>query len=435
MTETTFRTEQTDVVVIGAGFAGLTTARELRQSGRSVIVLEARDRIGGRAWLDTRLGRPLEIGGTWVHWTQPHVWSEMKRYGLGTVPSPVPETAYWWADGRPYQGDPEQLLGDIDASNRKLMEEARRYFPEPFTPWANPETRNIDATPLSKKIAELQITEYSKDILESFWALNFNGPIGDAAYTQALRWVALTNGDWMVSFEACATFKIQGGTGALIQAMAAGTDIRLNETVVSVKHDEAGATVRAADGSLYRANHAVCTLPLGAMGGISFEPRLPESSEKAISEGQVSQGIKAWIKVKGTRKPFVALGSADWPLNFAQTEYDQDGDTILVAFGPDSSKLDATDLSQVQAALELLVPDAEVLGVASHDWTADPLSGETWPMHRPGYLSEALAVFQKPQGRLLFAGSDYANGWGGFIDGAIESGLEAARAIQDTHPA
>jgi monoamine oxidase len=435
MAETISRTEHADVVIIGAGFAGLTAARELRRAGRSVIVVEARDRIGGRAWLDTRLGRPLEIGGTWVHWTQPYVWAEMKRYGLGTVQSPVPETAYWWADGKRHHGDPERLLTDIDASNRKLMEESRRYFPEPFTPFANPDISDIDATPLPKKIAELQITDYSKDILESFWALNFNGPIDDAAFTQALRWVALTNGDWTVSFEACATFKIQGGTEALIQAMAAGADIRLATTVVAVDHDESGASVRAADGSLYRANHVVCTLPLGALPGIYFEPPLPDSSEKAISEGQVSKGIKAWIKVKGTPTPFVALGSADWPLNFAQTEYVHEGDTILVAFGPDASRLDATDHAQVQAAIDLLVPDAEVLGVASHDWTADPLSGETWPMHRPGYLTEALAVFQKPQGRLIFAGADYANGWGGFIDGAIESGLEAARAIQDATPA
>jgi len=430
MTETISPAAHADVIIIGAGFAGLTAARELRQAGRSVIVLEARDRIGGRTWTDTRLGRPLEMGGTWVHWTQPYVWAEMKRYGIGTVQSPVPETAYWWADGRRHQGDPEQLLNDIDESNRKLMEDSRRYFPEPFSPFANPEITNIDAAPLPKKIAELRVSEYSKDILESFWALNFNGPIDDAAFTQALRWVALTNGDWMVNFEACATFKIQGGTGALITAIAAGTDIRLNTTVLGVEQDDDGVTVRTAAGSVHRGNHVICTLPLGALAGISFVPALPASSRKAVADGQVSKGIKAWIRVEGTLRPFVALGSADWPLNFAQTEYDQEGETILVAFGPDSARLDATDLTQVQAALDLLVPDAEVLDVASHDWRADVFSGETWPMHRPGYLTESLANFQKPQGRLIMAGADYANGWGGFIDGAIESGLEAALTIQ-----
>ncbi|MHC6591999.1 FAD-dependent oxidoreductase [Arthrobacter sp. C152] len=198
----------------------------------------------------------------------------------------------------------------------------------------------------------------------------------DAALTQALRWVALTNGDWAVDFG----FAVAGIT------------------------DDGGAvTVRSADGRALRARAAIVTVPLHAMAPIDFEPPL----EAAKAEG-------------------AALGQADWPLNFFQAEYTLDGDTIVVGFGPDASTIDASDAAAVQAQLARLVPGVEVLDVATHDWVADPLAGETWPMHRTGFLSRHLAAMQSAHGNVFFAGSDTANGWGGFIDGAIESGMEAA---------
>ncbi len=76
------------MVVIGAGFAGLVAARELGRAGLGVLVLEARDRVGGRTWTDGRLGHDLELGGAWVHWVQPHTWAEMTRYGREITRSP-----------------------------------------------------------------------------------------------------------------------------------------------------------------------------------------------------------------------------------------------------------------------------------------------------------------------------------------------------------
>jgi predicted NAD/FAD-dependent oxidoreductase len=73
-----------DVIVIGAGYAGLTAARDLTASGAKVLLLEARDRIGGRTFTSTIDGHKFEMGGTYVHWAQPSVWREIARYGMQT---------------------------------------------------------------------------------------------------------------------------------------------------------------------------------------------------------------------------------------------------------------------------------------------------------------------------------------------------------------
>lgn len=129
----------------------------------------------------------------------------------------------------------------------------------------------------------------------------------------------------------------------------------------------------------------------------------------------------------------MALGAADWPLNFFQSEYTHDGATYVVGFGPDAHALDASDVGAVQQALDRLRPDLRVIASTGHCWVGDEFSGETWPMHRAGYLTTALPALQQPLGRIQLASSDIADGWGGFIDGAIESGLTAARRILADH--
>lgn len=420
--------ETSDVIVVGAGFAGLTAARELTRQGFSVHIVEARDRIGGRTWLDRRLGRDLEIGGTWVHWTQPYVWAELKRYGLDTTPSPEPERAFWWAGGGRHEGGPDELLALIGQTNSEFVQESREYFPEPFRPLARDDFKAIDDISVQDRIREQFPPGPHRDILESFWALNFNGPLDNAALTQALRWVALTNGDWAVNFEACATYKIVGGTAALAAAILADSNASIEHgfTVETITDNAGFVDVRSTDGRTVRGRTAIVTVPLHALKAVAFEPPLPAAKADGARLGQVAKGAKVWFTLRGEHAPFVALGGADWPLNFFQVEYTLDGDTIAVGFGPDASKVDVEDPAAVQAQLARLVPGVEVVAVASHNWVDDPLSGETWPMHRTGFLSTHLPAMQAAHGRVLFAGSDIANGWGGFIDGAIESGMEAA---------
>ena len=139
--------------------------------------------------------------------------------------------------------------------------------------------------------------------------------------------------------------------------------------------------------------------------------------------------MKVWARLAGEREPFVALAPSTSPLTLAQVEHVGDGETLVVMFGSDASRLDGTDRQAVQDALAQWIPDVQVIATASHDWVADPLSRETWPMLRTHQLTGALEELQRPEGRVVLAGSDYANGWMGFIDGAIESGMRAARIV------
>jgi pseudooxynicotine oxidase len=101
-----------------------------------------------------------------------------------------------------------------------------------------------------------------------------------------------------------------------------------------------------------------------------------------------------------------------------------------VAFGP-PGKLDITDEEAVQKAIRGLIPNAEVLGVTGYQWEADPYSRGTWCWYRPRQLTQGLEGLRKAEDGIFMAGADQAEGWRGFVDGAIESGITAARDVRN----
>src|ERR1700722_3999345 len=124
-----------DGVVLGAGFAGLVAARELGRAGFGVLVLEARDRVGGRTWTDRRLGHDLELGGTSVHWVQPHTWAEMTRYGREVTRSPAVEEAYWLgAGGARRTGTLDEFMALIADGQQAIVDDVRAAIPRGIDP-------------------------------------------------------------------------------------------------------------------------------------------------------------------------------------------------------------------------------------------------------------------------------------------------------------
>jgi monoamine oxidase len=422
-----------DVVVIGGGFTGATVARELRHKGLGVLLLEGRDRLGGRTWTREALGHTIELGGTWVHWIQPHVWAEITRYGLELTQSPLPRWSRWIVDGELRKGSPEEFLGLLDGGMSTFLEDSRARFERPYEPFHGEDLEEIDGLSVTDRLDEMGLDREQYAMNEGFWSICFNAPAREGALTQALRWGALSMGDWQLMLEAAATYKFAGGTRALMEAIIAdgGADTQLSKPVAVIERSGEGATVITRDADRISARAIIVTAPLNALNNIEFRPGLSEGKRAAASEGQASRGVKVWARLRGEMEPFVTLAPSDQPLMWLQYEYAVDGDSLLIGFGADAGRLDANDSAAVQKAIRTWLPDAEVVDSIGHDWVSDEFSRQTWPMLKPNQLTRYLRELQRPEDSVFLAGSDYANGWMGFIDGAIESGLKVSREVRE----
>lgn len=420
-----------EVVVIGAGFAGLVAARELGRAGLDVLVLEARDRIGGRTWTAPRLGHDLELGGTWVHWVQPHVWAELTRYGIGIERSPAAEEARWLgADDEPRSGTLDEFMALIGDGQQALADGVAAAIPQGPAPTEG-EIGTLDALSLQDRLDALAFSPEARNANESVWVGHVNARLDEVGLSTAMRWIAAAGGRWEVMHEASSTYRVRGGMRALAEAVARDVrgEIRLGTAVASVRQTGSGAVVRCADGAEVTARRVVSTLPTNALSSIGWEPGLPDAWARAGRETVASQGIKVWAVVRGRVPRFFGYASQRHPLSVLKTEFVGDDTTVLVGFGPDHLQLDVTSIADVQAAIDVIRPGLEVLDVAAHDWMKDPLSRTTWMTHRPGQLTRDLAETQRTSGVVHFATSDNADLWGGFVDGAIESGLREARKV------
>jgi len=421
----------TDVVVIGAGFAGLIAARELGRAGLGVLVLEARDRVGGRTWTDRRLGHDLELGGTWVHWVQPHTWAEMTRYGRQITTSPAAGQAYWLgAGGALRTGTLDEFMALIAAGQQAIVDDVRAAIPRGIDPAAG-QIGELDALSIADRLDGLGLDEEARVANEAVWVGHVNARLDQVGLSSALRWTAAAGGHWQLMHEASATYRVVGGMSGFTRAIAADVagQIRLGTTVRRVAQTADRAVVTCADGAQARARRVISTLPVNAIAGVEWEPGLPGAWQRANAETVASQGVKIWVRASGRVPRFVAYASQRHPISVLKTEFADDDATVLVGFGPDHTQLDVTSVAAVQGAVDAMRPGLKVLDVAAHDWMKDPLSRTTWMTHRPGQLTRDLAGLQQPAGVVHFASSDNASLWGGFIDGAIESGLREARRV------
>jgi monoamine oxidase len=207
-------------------------------------------------------------------------------------------------------------------------------------------------------------------------------------------------------------------------------DVRLGTRVEEIAQNETGVTVRTT-GEAHAASAAIVALPVNALGAVRFDPPLSEVKREAAEEGLVSLGVKVWAKLAGGFPSMFGAAPDRFPLSFVETVAPTpDGGSVVLGFGPSAAGLSPNDPEPVARAIEELLPGARVEEVGGHDWVRDPLAGETWASYAPGRSLRWLPELERREGRVAFAGGDFARGWGSYMDGAIETGLRAGREVE-----
>jgi monoamine oxidase len=418
-----------DVLILGAGFTGVAAARDLRGAGRSAVVLEARDRIGGRTWYREIPGTGVwaEYGGMFIsRATQPFLAEEIQRYGIAVTEPAEPEVLAWIRGSERKTG-----AGAIDAIRAKLAETRLTDELEETAKAFAGEGRETLArfdVPVSGWVDGLGADAEAADYLRSFMAA-MGGSSIDRMSVLPLLWdmveLDYTPVDAYVDMGELFT----DGTKSLIDAMGQGLDVRFGSVVRRVEHDGTGVTVTLESGDTLRSSTAIVALPLNVWADIDFAPSLAEPKRRAAAQRHVGEVSKVISIVRGA--PNTYLGSGwDTPISAGFiTKAAEDGHLFMGFSSQQRANLD--DRSELAAAIHAHIPESEVTWAGGHDWIADPYAKGTWLSVPPTWFSDGtFDALREPEGRLLFAGSDIAAEGAGWIEGAVGSGRAAAADAQ-----
>ncbi|MER8569372.1 FAD-dependent oxidoreductase [Mesorhizobium sp. M0924] len=421
-----------DVIIVGCGFAGATAARELRREGWNVLVLEARDRVGGRAWFKQNAigNEPLEMGGKWFYPTERFIWAEADRYGHSLVEPIIVDWPSTWltSDGLKQSSLPIPLseLPDIERLIVAINQAARRI--DVSRPLSQQALADLDIS-LTDFLENVGLTVKTRTIAEAYLQAYASAPAVNISALHLIRRVAAA-GSVSEFVMSSAGYRLSSGTAPLVDAILADAkaDVRLSHRVRAIRQDVDGVTVEWESGT-FRGRAAVIALPLNVLKHIEFEPPLSEGKRRLSTEELACIGTKVWATVKGAPTNFFGCGNGaglDW---LSSEDIIIDGGVLMAGYGSDAEALDVTNHAAVQRAIRSFLPDAEVLAIAGHDWRHDPFSLETWAVFRPGQITRHDKHVRTTEGLLSFAGAHTALHWPGFIDGAIESGFRSAREV------
>ncbi|MCP3822755.1 FAD-dependent oxidoreductase [Streptomyces sp. A3M-1-3] len=417
-----------DAIVIGAGYAGATVARELALKGLRPLVLEARDRVGGRIWTDTFAGEQVEIGGGWLGPQQTLVHRELERYGMATYVDVKPDQVVLPAETGYQTMTPEEAGATLDPLWGRFYEGSQNYFERPQEPLFRKDLLvDVDPLSLQDRLDQLGLSPLERKWLSGETSVYSGGLSSTGSLTGMAQWIQLSGGSYG-TYSTTMSLRPVGGMTVLLQAMLdeSQATVQLNSPVAGITESDGLVTVRLASGRSHTSRVVVVATPTNVWKSITFAPGLPPAHTQAATQGiGVPHATKMWIQIRGQVPAAVAQAPEGSPILMIVPQAQTAEGRLAVAFtGP---SLDVSSAWKVQEAVQQLLPGSTLVRYRAMEWHKEKYTAGGWGLRRPNQLLQLFPGIEEPHGRLVFAGADIAQGWhGAFIEGAIESGLRAA---------
>lgn len=440
--------ERTTVAVVGAGLSGLVAATRLRDAGHDVLVVEARDRVGGRTLTTEVGGARLDLGAQWIGPQQRRVVALAERLDLATFPQHTEGRQVLHTAGRAttYRGTiPKLSLLSLVQLQRTLWATDRRARRTGAgTPSAT--ERDWDERTLADWMTERRLRPDVAGIVTAAMRVVFGCEPSELSLLQFLRYVGSAGGlEALIETDAGAQDRrFVDGAWTLCERLAAdlGDAVRLSRPVRAIAHGGAGVELTT-DGGPVRAERVVLALPPNLAAELVVEPELPAGRARWLA----GAAMGATTKVIATYdRPFWRdrglSGEAvadDGPLSVVFDDTSADGSVAaLLGFAvaaPARELARLTPSGRQAAVIDHLVglfgPEAGRVGTyTEHAWAEERWTGGC-PVALPavGVASGADIDPREPVGRLHWAGTETATRWRGFLEGAVEAGERAADEV------
>ncbi|KAI5652270.1 hypothetical protein M9H77_29457 [Catharanthus roseus] len=425
------------VIVIGSGFSGIAAARALHDASFQVIVLESRDRIGGRVHTDYSFGFPVDLGASWLHGVckENPLAPVIGRLGLPLYRTSGDNSVLYDHDLESY------ALFDMDGNqvSQKLVSKVGQIFESIL------QETDLVRQEMSEDVSMQRAISI---VFERRPDLRLEG-----LENKVLQWYLCRMEGWFAADADTISLKcwddeelLPGGHGLMVRGylpvlntLAKGLDIRLGHRVTKVMRRYHGVKVTVEDGRTFVADAAIITVPLGVLKSncIKFEPKLPEWKESAINNLGVGIENKIILHFENVFWPNVeflgVVAESSYKCSYFLNLHKATGHSVLVYMPAGQLARDIEKMSDEAAAnfafmqLKRILPNASapIQYLVSH-WGTDINTLGSYSYDKVGQPHDLYERLRIPVDNLFFAGEATSYDYPGSVHGAYSTGLMAA---------